>query len=237
MAWRDYQDAVAQFFRELGCEAAVDAQVRGARASHKIDVWVTFRRFGLDHGWVIECKDWKAPVPKEKVLALKGVVDDVGADRGILVSESGFQTGARQAASRTNITLLTLAELRNLARADFLSELLEKIEWRMADLYQRFYGLRTTERYDDGTCVSAPRPGVDDGGYFLNLGRHSFLEIGLKEARLGRFPVVVGVTSPPQDERILASDLQDVVEKATQILDEIEQWVEAQERIIHGNAG
>ena len=236
MAWRDYQEAVAQFFRELGCEAAVDFRVDGARASHQIDVWVTFCRFGLDHTWAIECKDWRAPVPKEKVLVLKGVVDDVGADRGILLAESGFQPGARRAASRTNVVLMTLAELRDLARGDLLSGLLEKTERRMAQLQERCLALRTTEEYRDGAWVSAPRPGVDDGGYFFNLGRVSFLDMGLKQARLGHFPVVVSVTSPPRDERILASDLEDLIEKAGQVLDEIEHWVNTQERAVQGNA-
>lgn len=49
MRWRDYQEDVAEFFRELGCDAEVDAQVQGTRASHKVDVWVTFHRFGLEH--------------------------------------------------------------------------------------------------------------------------------------------------------------------------------------------
>jgi len=146
----------------------------------------------------------------------------VGADRGILVAESGFQSGARQAASFTNVALLTPAELRNLARADFLSGLLEKIESRMADLYQRFENLLTVD---------------DEGGYYFNRGRYSILETGLKRARLGRFPVLIGVTAPPRDEGILAKDLRDLVEKAAQAIDEIEQWIETQEQTIHRNAG
>ena len=87
----------------------MEASVKGARADHKIDVWVVFKRFGLETKWVVECKFWNtSAVPIEKVLILKSIVEDVGADRGILISKSGFQSGAIRAAQSTNITLTSL---------------------------------------------------------------------------------------------------------------------------------
>ena len=103
--WRDYQEQVATFFRENGCNAEVEAKVQGARASHDVDVLVTFDRHGVPCQWIIECKLWNRAVPKEKVLILKNIVEDVGADRGILFSESGFQKGALSAVHKANITL------------------------------------------------------------------------------------------------------------------------------------
>jgi hypothetical protein len=40
------------------------------------------------------------------VLALRQIVTDVGADRGILLSEKGFQSGAVEAATLTNVPSL-----------------------------------------------------------------------------------------------------------------------------------
>ncbi|MBA1364897.1 restriction endonuclease [Burkholderia gladioli] len=108
--WRAYQEATAEVFRRLGCNAQVDFRVTGARATHDIDVYATFLRSGILCTWVIECKLWKTRVPKEKVLALKSLIDDLGADRGIIVSEAGFQPGAQDAARGTNITLVTSLE-------------------------------------------------------------------------------------------------------------------------------
>jgi hypothetical protein len=45
------------------------------------------------------------------------VAADVGADRAFLLSESGFQRGAREAASSRPVTLASLAELRAAAEA------------------------------------------------------------------------------------------------------------------------
>jgi hypothetical protein len=108
--WRDYQQAVAAFFRERGCAATVEASVTGVRATHKVDVYVTFRQHGVDVRWLIECKLWKGRVEKADVLILKEIVSDVGADRGILFCESEFQSGARDAARHTNILLVSSLE-------------------------------------------------------------------------------------------------------------------------------
>jgi hypothetical protein len=108
--WRDYQEAVAAFFREQGCTAIVEARVEGARSTHRIDVYVTFRQHGIECRWIVECKLWKKHVEKENVLTVKAIVDDIGADRGIIFCENGFQTGARDATRHTNILLVTSLE-------------------------------------------------------------------------------------------------------------------------------
>ena len=117
--WRDYQSAVAGVFRKLRCDVEEDARVRGARATHKVDVDVQFRRLGIGCRWIVECKLWQRRVEKSHVETLKSIVDDIGADRGILFSERGFQPGAHDAASRTNILLQTsLAEFQRTAQLD-----------------------------------------------------------------------------------------------------------------------
>lgn len=104
--WKVYQNETAEVFRRLGCNAQVDLTVAGVRASHAIDVHATFLRSGILCTWIIECKLWKSRVTKEKVLVLKSILEDLGADRGIIVSEMGFQSGAQDAARGTNITLV-----------------------------------------------------------------------------------------------------------------------------------
>src|SRR5688572_5826143 len=102
-AWKEYQEAAALYFRSLGLEAATDVAVRGVRTSHDIDVLVKSHHVGFDITWIVECKNWKTPISKLHVLALREIVSDLGADRGILLSESGFQSGAREAANLTNV--------------------------------------------------------------------------------------------------------------------------------------
>jgi hypothetical protein len=61
---------------------------------HQIDVYWEYRLGGITHKVAIDCKNYKSRVKKEKVQAMKGVVDDVPGMRGIIVTTAGFQSGA-----------------------------------------------------------------------------------------------------------------------------------------------
>jgi len=114
-AWRDYQESTAYFFRVLGMDANVGERVAGARGRHDVDVVVRTSRAGIEHIeqlWIVECKRWRRSVSKLHVAALVSIVQDVGADRGFLMSETGFQPGAFKLASLSNITLTSLTELK-----------------------------------------------------------------------------------------------------------------------------
>jgi hypothetical protein len=116
--WRRYEEDVAAFYRTLGLEAETQVKLQGARAVHEVDVVVRFEVHGVAVMWVVECKDWTRAVPKERVLALDAIVKDVGADRGILVAESGFQAGAIQFAQQNNLTLTSLEVLEESSTAE-----------------------------------------------------------------------------------------------------------------------
>src|ERR1035441_2929472 len=102
-AWKRYQEEACAFFLALGLDAQANVDIQGVRAVHAIDVYVTYMRFGIQHRWLVECKFWQTAVPKEKVLAFQSILLDIGADKGFLLSESGFQAGAVRAAAFTNI--------------------------------------------------------------------------------------------------------------------------------------
>ena len=110
-AWKDYQEAVADNFRRLGLMTETDVRLEGARGRHDIDVVVRGTRVGIEFLWVIECKLWNRNVSKQAVATLSTVVQDIGADRGILLTNKGFQAGASMLATRNNITLLSTDEL------------------------------------------------------------------------------------------------------------------------------
>ena len=229
--WREYQEQAAQFFRSLGFDVAVDTRVSAVRTTHKIDVWVTFNRFGLDHRWVIECKDWQRSIPQEKVLALRTIVEDIGADRGFLLSEEGFQPGAVRAAQNTNITLSSLADLHDKAEEDILSSAVTKLNRVVLELGQRIKHLYVIEqhvveqpgRYE---ATAKPKPGVDGDGLSRTVGELAMVEWGLEAALLDQFPAFYG----SEGERpLLASDLQSLIQAGQRILARISDWVERQE--------
>ena len=109
--WNEYQENSAELFRTLGLQAETNVNLQGVRGSHDVDVVVRSNVAGIDLVWVVECKHWKRPITKLHVAALVTIISDVGADRGIILAESGYQSGAKAMAESSNITLTSLAEL------------------------------------------------------------------------------------------------------------------------------
>jgi hypothetical protein len=222
--WRKYQEEVASLFRGLGCEAYVEKTVSGARSHHVVDIWIEFSHFGLTHHWVIECKDWKAPITKEKVLALKSLVEDVGAERGILVAESGFQPGAWRAASSTNIDLTTLEELRATTKDDFLRIALISLENKIDRLSREIaWHSYIQEERVPGTTHMYPNPAFDTEACGKASGELLVLGMGLEMARRGEFPAMVRIDEEgPYLE--IADSLEEFVDQAHRIVQRIDKW-------------
>jgi hypothetical protein len=138
MDWKQYQREVAAFLSSLGFDTRVDETIQGARAEHDIDVTARTGIAGISQLWVVECKLWKRPVPKELVLTFRGVVEDVGADRGIIFAESGFQSGAKSAAQNTNIFLTSFAAFERDYSNEVAVARARTLDFRIASLMQAF---------------------------------------------------------------------------------------------------
>lgn len=159
-SWRDYQEEAARFFRTLGLEASTDVTIQGVRTKHAIDVIVKSRHVGFEITWLVECKHWKTPVSKSHVLALREIVSDTGADRGILLSETGFQSGAIEAANLTNVQVTSLAEVSITSRNDICLMRLRELYDRIDVCHERYWDIPKDERIEHGL-----RPDLGGGGY------------------------------------------------------------------------
>jgi restriction system protein len=128
--WKQYQDDAASFFRSIGMDAETDVTIEGVRTTHAVDVLVKSKHVGFEAMWIVECKRWSKPVNKLHVLGLRNVVHELGADKGIMLSESGYQEGAHEAAILTNVQLTSLSELKKTSRQDVFA-------MRFRDLFAR----------------------------------------------------------------------------------------------------
>jgi hypothetical protein len=231
MDWQEYQEQTASVFRSLGCEADVEALVKGVRTDHKIDVWVRFKRFGLETKWAVECKCWATAVTQEKVMALKAIVDDIGADRGILISTAGFQSGAVRAAEKTNITLTDLDFLKNTANEDLSLSVIHTIEVRTLKTLAALHGLHTTEKIANGnngqtSWVSKPRTGVDGQSVIRAIGALSLLRMGFDQVRLKTPPYVIPLDFV--DKTVAVDRLEDFAAGAVRAVEEAERVLNSQ---------
>jgi hypothetical protein len=158
--WKEYQEQVAEFFRSLGLDAETDVTLQGVRTKHDVDVLVKSHHVGFDITWVVECKNWATKISKLHVLALREIVNDLGADRGILLSEQGFQSGAVEAATLTNVHVTSLVDINKTASDEIFSMRLRELGDLLIECRKNYWEIPKQRRIDCGL-----RPDVGVPGY------------------------------------------------------------------------
>ncbi len=113
-----FEDFVAYVYQSLldinDCRSKVSKHVciNGLNGpSGEIDVYYEFEHLNLTYRVAIECKDWKKPVPAEEVRVFSTKIDNLNNVAGVMISTSGYQTGAIDFAKRHGIILMEEKDL------------------------------------------------------------------------------------------------------------------------------
>lgn len=80
----------------------------------QFDVTIKFKHTNYSFLIVVECKDYKGKVPLEKVEAFATKSKSVKANKSVIVSSKGFQSGCFKCAKQNNIELFTVEEFSNI---------------------------------------------------------------------------------------------------------------------------
>ncbi len=100
---------VAKIQRDLAPTADVlhNQKLLGRKSgrTRQIDVLVTDRVGQYEIQIVIDCKDYKKPADVKSVEEFSGLLDDVGAQKGVLVCPSGYSAAAKTRAEGLQIAL------------------------------------------------------------------------------------------------------------------------------------
>lgn len=137
--WYIFQEQIRKHFISIGADAKTNVCIQGVRTKHDIDVFVKTKFLGEDITWLVEAKLWKSKVKKAEVLAFRSIIDDIGADRGFIVSNAGFQRGAIEAAQNTNVKLKTLEELKVNTKDMIEGEILKTYHKRLVLIEDRYW--------------------------------------------------------------------------------------------------
>ncbi len=184
--WKEYQEDAADFFRSLGMTAETDVKLQGVRTTHDVDVVVRSKHVGFEVLWLVECKHWKSPVSKLHVLGLREIVNDLGADRGILLCEAGFQAGAIEAANLTNVQVTSLAALSVETLTDVSAMRLRDLADRLGLAKSSYWDLDKSYRIEVGLRAE----GFEHSYSGTNV--IQYCEIIIAEARRDKFPIKMG---------------------------------------------
>lgn len=125
--WRDLQNKVSNFLNESGYSAETEKTIDTVRGTVEVDVFATSNS-ELVKQFICECKCWNTNVPQEKIHAFRTTVSDTGSMFGLFIVKKGFQTGAYEAAYRTNVLLKTWNEFIELIEKQWLIRNLIKIK-------------------------------------------------------------------------------------------------------------
>lgn len=93
-----------------GCIFQHDKIIEVDDGNYQIDGYIEFELMGIRYKTLIECKHYKTSISREKVAVLYDKIRACGANKGVLVSSSNFQSGAVQYASKHGIALIQLTD-------------------------------------------------------------------------------------------------------------------------------
>ena len=91
-------------------EAKHRERMKGLSGEFEIDVLVRFTALNVNFITLIECKHLKRPVEREAVQILHDRIRETGAQKGMLITTSSFQSGAVQYGSLHGIALVKVAD-------------------------------------------------------------------------------------------------------------------------------
>lgn len=86
-----------------------DVTLKGLTTTHQIDVYWTFEIGRIFHTVIVQVKDWNSPVTQGELLKFRAVLNDLpNQPRGVFVTRTGYQKGAREVAEANGILLYEL---------------------------------------------------------------------------------------------------------------------------------
>jgi hypothetical protein len=118
--WKVYEEQIFNALRTKATDAEVLANAhlpgRYSAVDRQIDVPLRGRFPGLDHPqiMVVECKAFTRPVHVKDVETAFGLVDDVGAPFGLLITTVGFSEAAKRRADSFRGLSLDVVKLDDL---------------------------------------------------------------------------------------------------------------------------
>jgi len=125
--WKDLQEKVAEIFRDIGYKTETEKDIETTREKVRVDVFSVDESQSPHIIYLCQCKHWETRVPKTVVHAFRTVVQDYGANFGLIISKKGFQKGAYEAARNTNIRLVDWFAFQDMFGEKWLPAISQKI--------------------------------------------------------------------------------------------------------------
>lgn len=146
--WKKFEEFVANIQEHLTPNTKVTKNeylLGKSGVKRQVDVVVRYNLGQFNLLVVIDCKDWTNPVDIRDVGCFADFVEDVGANKGAIVCNSGFTSGALKRAQEKGIDLLRAADA-------------ESKDWPVKLKIPTMCDFRYIEYYSYSVSHSAPTP-------------------------------------------------------------------------------
>ena len=97
-----------QFDKIHECKLQHNIIICADDGNYQIDGYIEFSVHGITYKTLVECKHYKSSISREKVQILYDKLRATGAQKGILISISNFQSGAIDFATKHGIALVQI---------------------------------------------------------------------------------------------------------------------------------
>ena len=115
-----------------------DVKIKGRSGqNHQIDVYWNFSVGGVVYQTAIECKRYKNQISVGRVRDFSAALDDIGNINGVMVTTSGYQSGAEIFASHKGIRLVVLRSPEDADLEGFIRTVELRITAAMRDVIRR----------------------------------------------------------------------------------------------------
>lgn len=88
------------------CSVEHNVELEAHDGKYQIDVLMRFKVAGMAFTTIVECKRYKRPVERKVVAELHSKINSLGFQKGMIISTSGFQSGAIEYAVKHGIALV-----------------------------------------------------------------------------------------------------------------------------------
>lgn len=114
----------------LNFTVAHNQHIKAADGTYQIDIWGEYTALGVKNKIIVECKKHSSPLKREVIAELYTKVQSIGANKGIVMSTSGFQSGAVQFAEKHGISLLQIVDnkVRHIVNSGNISVMKQRLE-------------------------------------------------------------------------------------------------------------
>ncbi len=132
--WKDLEERTSKFLTELGYVCEIEKDIETVRGVVNVDVIAKSKE--VPNTVVIcECKCWNKAIPQTVIHSFRTVINDYGANFGIIISKKGFQSGAIEGVKNSNILLFTWNEFQDYFKSKWIKKKTVEISKATKPLY------------------------------------------------------------------------------------------------------